>query len=82
MTEIGVLRLHGAVQHYAWGGCDFIPGLLGIANNERIPFAELWMGAHPKGPATADVAGIEIPLNRLIAEAPDKILGSTGSAHF
>ncbi len=82
MLEIGVLRLHGAVQHYAWGGCDFIPHLLGIANNERKPFAELWMGAHAKGPATANVAGIEIPLNQLIAEAPDKILGSTASAHF
>jgi mannose-6-phosphate isomerase class I len=82
IPEIGVLKLHGAVQHYAWGGCDFIPGLLGIANNERIPFAELWMGAHPKGPATANVAGIDIPLNRLIAESPEKILGPTTSAHF
>jgi mannose-6-phosphate isomerase len=82
MLEIGVLRLHGAVQHYAWGGRDFIPGLLGIANSEKRPFAELWMGAHPKGPATANVAGIEIPLNRLIAEAPEKILGPTASAHF
>jgi mannose-6-phosphate isomerase class I len=82
IPEIGVLRLHGAVQHYAWGGCDFIPGLLGIANNERIPFAELWMGAHPNGPATANVAGIDVPLDRLIAEAPDEILGSNTSAHF
>ena len=31
IPEIGVLGLHGAVQLYAWGGCDFIPGLLGIA---------------------------------------------------
>lgn len=31
MPEIGVLRLHGAVQHYDWGGCDFIPDLLGQA---------------------------------------------------
>ncbi len=82
IPEIGVLRLHGAVQHYAWGGCDFIPGLMGIANNGRIPFAELWMGAHPKGPATANVGGIEMPLDRFIAEAPDKILGSTASADF
>lgn len=82
IPDIGVLQLHGAVQHYAWGGCDFIPGLLGIANNERIPFAELWMGAHPKGPATANVAGIDVPLDRLIAEAPDKILGSATSALF
>jgi len=28
MHEIGVLPLHGVVQHYDWGGCDFIPGLL------------------------------------------------------
>ena len=82
MPEIGVLTLHGVVQHYAWGGYDFIPGLLGIANSERRPFAELWMGAHPKAPATANVAGIEIPLNRLIAEAPEKLLGPTASAHF
>ncbi len=82
ISETGVLRLHGAVQHYAWGGCDFIPGLLGIANNERIPFAELWMGAHLNGPATANVAGRDVPLDRLIAEAPDKILGSATSTHF
>jgi mannose-6-phosphate isomerase len=82
LHEVGVLRLHGAVQHYDWGGCDFIPDLLGIANSERKPFAELWMGAHPLAPATADVAGIAIPLNQLIAEAPDEILGPSASANF
>jgi mannose-6-phosphate isomerase len=79
MPEIGVLRLHGAVQHYDWGGCDFIPDLLGVTNRERRPFAELWMGAHPLAPATADVAGVAIPLDRLIAEEPDEILGPSAS---
>lgn len=82
MHEIGVLPLHGVVQHYDWGGHDFIPGLLGIANSDKRPFAELWMGAHPKAPATADVAGIAMPLDRLIAEAPDRILGPSASARF
>lgn len=82
MHEIGVLPLHGVVQHYDWGGHDFIPGLLGIANGDKRPFAELWMGAHPKAPATADVAGIAMPLDRLIAEAPDRILGPSASARF
>ena len=82
MHEIGVVPLHGVVQHYDWGGYDFIPGLLGIANSDRRPFAELWMGAHPKAPATADVAGIAMPLDRLIAEAPDRILGPSASARF
>lgn len=74
--------LHGVVQHYDWGGHDFIPGLLGIANSDKRPFAELWMGAHPKAPATADVADIAMPLDRLIAEAPDRILGPSASARF
>lgn len=82
MHEIGVLPLHGVVQHYDWGGYDFIPGLLGIANSDRRPFAELWMGAHPMAPATADVAGIAVPLDRLIAEAPERILGPLASARF
>ena len=82
MHEIGVLPLHGVVQHYDWGGYDFIPGLLGIANSDRRPFAELWMGAHPKAPAMADVAGVAMPLDRLIAEAPDRILGPSASARF
>jgi mannose-6-phosphate isomerase class I len=82
MHEIGVLPLHGVVQHYDWGGYDFIPKLLGIANSERKPFAELWMGAHPKAPATADVAGLAMPLDQLIAEVPDRILGPSASARF
>jgi mannose-6-phosphate isomerase len=80
MHEIGVVMLHGAVQHYDWGGRDFIPALLGIANRDRKPFAELWIGAHPNAPSMADVAGMAVPLDRLIAEAPDKILGPSVSA--
>ena len=80
MHEIGVLKLHGAVQHYDWGGYDFIPDLLDVTNSERRPFAELWMGAHPLAPATADVAGVAILLDRLIAEEPDEILGPSASA--
>jgi len=80
--EIGILKLNGAVQHYDWGGLDFIPGLLGTPNNEREPFAELWIGAHPKAPATADVAGSAIPLNDLIAKDPEGILGPMASARF
>jgi hypothetical protein len=32
------------------------------------------MGAHPKAPATANVAGVAMPLDRLIAEAPTESL--------
>ncbi|MBN2354901.1 mannose-6-phosphate isomerase, class I [candidate division KSB1 bacterium] len=45
--------LEGYVQHYDWGGYSFIPALLGISNKNQRPFAELWLGDHPKGTARA-----------------------------
>ncbi len=41
----------GVVQHYPWGDPAFIPRLLGIPTDGR-PWAELWLGTHPNGPAT------------------------------
>ena len=65
----GILKLQGVVQHYDWGGHDFIPHLLEVGNPMRRPFAELWMGAHAKAPSLAEVgAGSPIPLDKLIAE--------------
>ena len=43
--------IRGAVQHYAWGDTTFIPQLLGEPPDGR-PWAELWLGTHPHGPAT------------------------------
>ncbi len=83
MVEAGVLTLHGVVQHYDWGGHDFIPELLGVANNAtRKPFAELWIGAHAKAPSIAEIAGGREPLDKLIAEAPEAILGQAANARF
>ena len=82
MIEEGVLTLHGIVQHYDWGGHNFIPGLLGISNPERKPFAELWIGAHAKAPSLVEVAGQQVPLDKLIAEAPGTILGQAANARF
>ena len=36
-----LMRLTGAVQHYDWGGFEFIPSLLAVTNAEAKPFAEL-----------------------------------------
>lgn len=40
----------GVVQHYAWGDHEAIPRLLGDEPDGR-PWAELWFGTHPAGPA-------------------------------
>jgi mannose-6-phosphate isomerase len=82
MVEAGVLSLQGVVQHYDWGGQDFIPELLGRENPTRKPFAELWIGAHAKAPSIVELANGPEPLDKLIAEAPDAILGQAANAHF
>ena len=45
--------IRGVIQHYAWGDCDVIPRLLGLASDGR-PWAELWLGTHGNGPSTLD----------------------------
>ena len=81
-AEAGVLTLHGVIQHYDWGGHDFIPDLLGMENPTRKPFAELWIGAHAKAPSMVELAGGQEPLDKLIAEEPEAILGQAANAHF
>lgn len=43
-------RVVGVVQHYAWGDRTFIPELLGVEPDGE-PWAELWLGTHPRGPS-------------------------------
>lgn len=58
-----IYLLNGVVQHYSWGGYDFIPGILGIQNTEKKPFAEYWLGAHPNHPSTVLDNGNKINLD-------------------
>ncbi|MEM9885850.1 MAG: mannose-6-phosphate isomerase, class I [Bacteroidota bacterium] len=75
-----VLAIRGKVQHYAWGGKDFIPQLLGQENGDDQAFAELWMGAHHRGPA--QIEGQAQSLAELIEKAPEKILGEKVAKQF
>ncbi len=69
------LRLRCGVQHYDWGGLEFIPELIGEPNGARRPYAELWIGAHPDLPAKVIVEHRELSLDRLVAAAPEAVLG-------
>jgi len=76
-----LVRLAGRVQHYTWGGFEFIPRLIGEDNPNRQPYAELWMGAHPRFPSIVDL-GLPVNLDEVIAVDPKKILGSEAAALF
>lgn len=58
--------VRGVVQHYDWGDPTFIPRLLGVEPDGR-PWAELWLGTHPNGPATLDDG---TPLRDVTGELP------------
>ena len=50
-----IFPLIGVVKNYDWGGHDFIPSLLGIKNENQLPFAEYWLGTHALGPSTIEL---------------------------
>ncbi|HEX6180167.1 MAG TPA: mannose-6-phosphate isomerase, class I, partial [Chitinophagaceae bacterium] len=69
-----IFKLKGKVQPYAWGGYEFIPGLLGIKPSKE-PAAEYWLGAHETASAEVIDDHSSIPLNKLIAEHPVETIG-------
>lgn len=65
-----IYRLKGTVQHYAWGGYEYIPQLLGTENPEKKPFAEYWMGAHDSAPSLLAEGDSNIELDKLFHSQP------------
>ncbi|HZH23178.1 MAG TPA: type I phosphomannose isomerase catalytic subunit, partial [Geodermatophilus sp.] len=71
--------LTSAVRFYPWGSRTVIPELLGQPSPAAQPHAELWMGAHPDQPSLlADGR----PLDRAIAEEPERLLGAPVVGRF
>jgi mannose-6-phosphate isomerase len=88
-----LFKLSNQIKHYEWGSPDFIPRLLGIANNgtsseDGAPWAELWMGAHPALPSrVSSIDGApssdgEIGLGELIAQDPPRYLGEKTAQRY
>ncbi len=77
-----IARLQNTIQHYAWGSPSAIPELLGQANSAGDPWAELWMGAHPKAPSQIIHDGQRMSLADIIRSHPNDILGPTVARRF
>ncbi|MCF6744555.1 mannose-6-phosphate isomerase, class I [Blastococcus sp. KM273128] len=65
-------QLSNGVRYYPWGSRTVIPDLLGEPVPADRPHAELWVGAHPDEPSTLSDGR---PLDKAIAEEPDRLLG-------
>ncbi len=77
-----VFALKGTIQHYDWGGTTFLPHLIRVANPQEQPFAELWMGTHPRGDAQLFMEEEQISLSDYIASDPKGILGEKVATQF
>ena len=77
--------LQNSIQHYAWGtrgNQAFIPNLLGFDPEPGLPYAELWIGAHPKAPSHVVIGETAVPLDQWINAYPVQILGSKSANKF
>lgn len=74
-------RLRGAPRHYDWGSVTAIPDLTRVPADGR-PWAELWLGAHPAGPALLEGETGETPLDAAIAADPVAAMGADVVARF
>ena len=77
--------MHNQIQNYEWGARDqkaFIPKLLGITPQPNTPYAELWMGAHPKASSQLSVDAELISLDQWIAAHPVELLGKAIAKKF
>lgn len=72
--------IEGTLQHYAWGGYNFLPNLLGRGNPRHEPTAELWLGTHPKGPTR--LSDHDRTLDDFIAANPVTLLGNSTATAF
>lgn len=76
-------KMRNSIQHYAWGSKVALTELYGIENEQHLPMAELWMGAHPKSSSLIiDDQGHTQSLRDVIAADPVGCLGHDVAARF
>lgn len=67
--------LRGTVQRYAWGSREALPRIMGVPPTGE-PQAELWLGAHPRGPSMLRRGGEDLSFDEVIAADPVGELGA------
>ena len=76
-----IYRLTGQVQHYAWGGKNYIASLIGLYSAKEQPCAEWWLGAHPSAPSEIENASNKQSLIEFLSQNPTA-LGQASRQQF
>ncbi|ABR74302.1 mannose-6-phosphate isomerase, class I [Actinobacillus succinogenes] len=77
----GIYPLTGTLQHYVWGGEDYLPRLLHLNKQPHTQYAEWWLGAHISSPSTIKVDGKLQSLTEFLTQNPTA-LGEQNRAVF
>ncbi len=65
-----------SLQNYSWGDTKYLQELIGEQQEIGKPLAEIWFGAHPKAPSLAITEKGEIPMDKLLQDMPENMLGT------
>ena len=76
-----IYRLTGQVQHYAWGGKNYIASLIGLNSAKDQPCAEWWLGAHPSAPSEIENVTDKQSLIEFLSQNPTA-LGQASRQQF
>ncbi|PKL09208.1 MAG: mannose-6-phosphate isomerase, class I [Spirochaetae bacterium HGW-Spirochaetae-7] len=81
---MAIFALENRLQKYDWGSAEYLPEFLGRDNPSGEPWAEMWMGAHPKAPSIAidPLTGTRVALDALVAANPASVLGKSTVDRF
>lgn len=79
MAKLFLLR--GKIQNYAWGGCAFIPNLLGEPHTDE-KCAEYWLGAHNNAPSVLNTEDGQQTLNTFLSGDLIGMLGNDIAEKF
>jgi mannose-6-phosphate isomerase len=84
MIESKPYKLVNYIQNYEWGTKGknaFLPKLMGFEGEER-PYAELWIGSHPKLSSDILIESESYKLKEIIEKYPNEILGKSVAEKF
>lgn len=64
-----IFKLKGILQHYVWGGADYLPQFLHIEKQNDY-YAELWLGAHSSAPSMLETTESAVKLDVFLQQNP------------